>query len=146
MLSTFGGLLMKSLAYTVSTSKSIDESVAAIEERCSAHGFRVLHIHDMAATLAERGYPRAPLKIVELCNARYATKMLERDLTAALMLPCPVVVFEENGGTKIGTVLPSVMAELLPGRSLEFTAEQIEFALVAIVNESAEETVPLPVS
>ena len=146
MLSTLGGLPMKSLAYTVSTSKSIDESVAAIEQCCGAHGFRVLHIHDLAAALAEKGYPREPLKIVEVCNARYAAKLLERDLSAALMLPCPIVVCEENGGTKITTLLPSVMAELLPGRSLEFTAEQIEFALVAIVNESAEDTVPLPVS
>jgi len=103
-------------------------------------------ISDIAATLAEKGFPREPLKIVEICNARYASKMLERDISAALMLPCPIVVFQENGATRISTVLPSVMAELLPGRSLEFTAEQVEFALVALVNESAEDTVPLPVA
>ncbi|WP_109486563.1 DUF302 domain-containing protein [Occallatibacter savannae] len=137
---------MKNLAYTVSTFKSLDEAVAAIEENCGAHGFRVLHIHDLAAALAEKGFPRDPIKIVEVCNARYASKMLERDLTAALMMPCPIAVYQENGSTKISTVLPSVIAELLPGRSLEFTAEQVEFALLAIVNESAEEKVPLPVA
>jgi uncharacterized protein (DUF302 family) len=137
---------MKSLAYTVPTSKSIDEAVAAIEQNCSAHGFRVLHVHDIAAALAEKGFPRDPLKIVEVCNARYASKMLERDSTAALLLPCPIVVCQQNGETRISTMLPSVMAELLPGRSLEFTAEQVEFALVAIVNESAEAVIPLPVS
>lgn len=137
---------MKNLAYTVTASKSLDEAVAAIEQHCADHGFRVLHIHDIAATLAEKGFPREPLKIVEVCNARYASKMLDRDINAALMLPCPIVVYQENGVTKISTVLPSVMAELLPGRSLEFTAEQVEFALIAMVNESAEETMPLPVS
>src|SRR5579885_3037391 len=146
MLSTLGGLPMKNLAYTVSASKSLDEAVAAIEQNCGAHGFRVLHIHDIAATLAEKGYTRDPMKIVAVCNARYASKLLERDISAALMLPCPIVVYQENGSTKISTVLPSVMAELLPGRSLEFTAEQVEFALLALVNESAEETVPLPVA
>lgn len=135
---------MKSLAYTVPTTKSLDEAVAAIEQNCGAHGFRVLHIHDIAATLAEKGFPREPLKIVEVCNARYASKMLERDLTAALMLPCPIVVYEENGQTRISTMLPSVFAELLPGRSLEFTAEQVEFAILAIVNQSAEQAIPLP--
>lgn len=137
---------MKNLAYTLPTPKSIDEAVAAIEQNCGAHGFRVLHIHDIAAALAEKGFPRDPLKIVEVCNARYASKMLDRDLSAALMMPCPIVVYQENGATKISTVLPSVLAELLPGRSLEFTAEQMEFALLAIVNESAEEKVPLPVA
>lgn len=138
---------MKNPAYTVPTSKSVDEAVAAIEQSCAAHGFRVLHVHDIAADLAEKGYPRDPLKIVEICNARYASKMLERDLTAALMLPCPIVVSQQSSGTKISTMLPSVIAELLPGRSLEFTAEQVEFAVVAIVDEAAaEEIVPLPVS
>ena len=134
---------MKTLAYTVPTSKSVDEAVAAIEQSCAAHGFRVLHVHDIAATLAEKGFPRDPL---EVCNARYAAKMLERDLAAALMLPCPIVVYHQNGESRISTMLPSVIAELLPGRSLEFTAEQVEFALVAIVNESAEAIIPLPVS
>lgn len=137
---------MKNPAYTVPTSKSVDEAVAAVEQSCTAHGFRVLYIHDIAADLAEKGYPRDPLKIVEICNARYASKMLERDVTAALMLPCPIAVYQQNGGTRISTMLPSVIAELLPGRSLEFTAEQVEFALVAIVNESAEAIIPLPVS
>ena len=129
---------MKNLAYTVPTSKSVDEAVAAVEQNAPAHGFRVLHIHDIAAALAEKGFSREPLFIVEVCNARYAAKMLERDMTAALMLPCPIVVYQENGETKISTMLPSVVAELLPGRSLEFTAEQVEFALLAIVNDSAK--------
>jgi len=146
MLSTLEGPAMKSLAYTVPTSKSLDEAIAAIEQNCGAQGFRVLHIHDIAAALAKNGFPRDPLKIVEVCNARYAAKMLDRDMTAALMLPCPIVVYQENGQTQISTMLPSVIAELLPGRSLEFTAEQVEFALLAIVNESAKEKIPLPVS
>ena len=146
MLSTLGGIRMKSLAYTVPTAKSIDEAIAAIQENAPAHGFCVLHIHDIAADLAEKGFPRDPLKIVELFNARYASKMLERDLTAALMLPSPIVVYQENGQTRISATLPSVVAELLPGRSIEFTAEQVEFALVAIVSESAEEKIPLPVA
>ena len=52
MLSTLGGIRMKSLAYTVPTAKSIDEAIAAIQENAPAHGFCVLHIHDIAADLA----------------------------------------------------------------------------------------------
>jgi hypothetical protein len=51
---------MKSLAYTIPTTKSFDDVVAAIEHNTAAHGFRVLHVHDIAAALAEKGFQREP--------------------------------------------------------------------------------------
>ena len=38
---------------TVTTNRPFDEAVAAIEKTAAANGFRVLHVHDVAATLAE---------------------------------------------------------------------------------------------
>ena len=134
---------MRNLAYTVSTAKSLGDAISAVEQSAAAHGFRVLHVHDMAATLAEKGFPREPIKIVEICNARYAAKVLEKDITAALMLPCPIAVYEQQGQVRISTMLPSVMADLFPGKSLEFVAEQVEFAIVSIVNESAAVAAPV---
>ena len=128
---------MKTLAYTVSTAKSFEEAIAAVVENTAAHGFRVLHVHDMAAALAERGFTREPLKIVEICNAKYANDVLKKDVTAAVMLPCPVVVCQQDGCTSISTMLPSAIAGFFPGNSLEFIAEQVELAVLAIVNESA---------
>ncbi len=135
---------MNSLAYTVPTSKDIDEAIEAIKENASLHGFRILHIHDIAATLAEKGFAREPMKIVEVCNAKYAHDVLEKDPVTALMLPCPIVGYQQNGKTNISPMLPSVMAELLPGRNLEFTAELVEFALLAIGNQSAGDAMPVP--
>ena len=128
---------MKNLAYTIPTPRSFDEAVAAVQQNTAAHGFRVLHVHDMAASLAEKGFPREPLKIVEICNARYASEVLEKDITAVLMLPCPVAVYQQEGKVHISTMLPSAIAGFFPGKSLEFVAEQVELAVLAIVNESA---------
>jgi len=129
---------MQNLGYTVRTAKSMDEAVSSVEQNTTAHGFRVLHIHDMAASLAEKGFAREPLKIVEICNAKYAYDLLAKDVTAALMLPCPIAVYQLNGQTSISTMKPSAIAEFFPGRSLEFVAEQVEAAVLAIVNESAQ--------
>ncbi len=135
---------MREILYTVTTKKNFEAAVGAVEQKSAEHGFRVLHVHDVAATLAEKGFAREPMKIVEVCNAKYAHDVLEKDPVTALMLPCPIVVYQQNGKTNISTMLPSVMAELLPGRSLEFTAELVEFALLAIGNQSAGDAMPVP--
>lgn len=128
---------MKNFEYTVKTSKLFDEAVSAVEQNTAAKGFRVLHTHDVAATLAEKGFQRGPLKIVEICNAKYANEVLQKDITAALMLPCPITVYEKEGETYISTMLPSVIGEFFPGKGIEPVAAQVEKAVVAIVDESA---------
>jgi uncharacterized protein (DUF302 family) len=60
---------MEYFEYTVETQKSFDDAVAAVEERSKDKGFGVLHIHDVKATLAAKGFERTPLKIIEICNA-----------------------------------------------------------------------------
>ena len=128
---------MKNFEYTMKTSKSFDEAVIAVEQNTAAKGFRVLYTHDVAATLAEKGFQREPLKIVEICNAKYANEVLQKDITTALMLPCPITVYQKDGKTHISTMLPSVIGEFFPGKGIEPIAAQVEQAVVAIVNESA---------
>ena len=131
---------MKSLSYTVATAKPMDEAVRAVEENTAAYGFRVLHVHDIAAIFAEKGVVREPLKIVEVCNATYAYEALEIDVNAALLLPCPIAVYQREGQTYVSTMKPSAVAGFFPG-SLEFVADQVEAAVLAIVDDAAAEPV-----
>jgi len=129
---------MKEFEHSVVTSKTFDEAVKAVEENTAAKGFRVLHTHDVAATLAEKGFQREPLKIVEVCNAKYAHEVLQKDVTAAMMLPCPILIYQQDGKTHISTMLPSVMETFFPGKGIETVAALVEKAVVAIVDESAK--------
>ena len=43
---------------TVETAKGFDEAVAATEAKSKEKGFGVLHIHDVKATLAGKGFER----------------------------------------------------------------------------------------
>ena len=81
---------MKTFEKTISTNKSFDDAVAAVEKKTAEKGFQVLYTHDVAATLAEKGFAREPLKIIEICNAKYASQVLDKEVKLALMMPCPI--------------------------------------------------------
>ena len=127
---------MKNFEYTVISGKSFDETVKAIEQKSAEKGFRVLHTHDVAATLTEKGFPREPLKIVEICNARAASEVLKKDVKTSLMLPCPISVYTEQGKTFISTLLPSSIADFFPQAGIEAIAADVEKTVLAIVNEA----------
>ncbi len=128
---------MRGFEHTLTSRKSFDDAVAAVERIAAEKGFRVLHTHDVAATLAEKGFPREPLKIVEVCNAKYASQVLNRDVKISLMLPCPISVYVEGGTTHLSTMLPTTISEFFPDAGIDEVAAQVEKTVLEIVAESA---------
>lgn len=122
--------------HTVISGKPFDEAVAAVEAKAAEMGFRVLHTHDVAATLAEKGFPREPLKIVEVCNARIASEALEKDAEIAVMLPCPISVYVQDGKTHISTMLPSAMVLFFPVAGVDELVGLVEDAVRQIMEKA----------
>lgn len=122
--------------HTVITEKTFDDAVGAVQKKSAEKGFRVLHTHDVAATLTEKGFDREPLKIVEVCNAKYASEVLKQDIELALMLPCPISVFVQEGKTHISTMLPSALSEFFPDAGIENLAAEVEKTVLEIIEES----------
>jgi len=129
---------MSDALYTVETRKSFEEAVASVERTSLTKGFRVLHTHDIAATLAEKGFPREPMKIVEVCNARLSSLMLSDDPRVAVLLPCPIVIYHEKGVTHITTMRPTAMLSMFPEAGMDNVATLVEKTLLEIVNEAKE--------
>ena len=50
--------------YTVTTEKLFDDAVATVEQETKKAGFRVLYIHNVTKTLAEKGITLAPFKLI----------------------------------------------------------------------------------
>jgi uncharacterized protein (DUF302 family) len=124
------------MEYTVETKKPFDEAVRAIEQAASERGFRVLHTHDVAADLAEKGFVREPLKIIEICNARFANEVLSKEIRAALMLPCPITVYQREGKIFLSTLLPAVIASFYPEAGIESVASEVQKIVVEIVDQA----------
>ena len=122
--------------YTVDTSKSVDAATAEVERLAAEKGFKVLATHDVTATLAGKGFNRPPMKIVEVCNAKYAYEVLRVDPKISLMLPCPISVYEDNGKTYISTMLPTIMADMFPGEVVASVAREVEAVVKDIINEA----------
>ncbi len=121
-------------AYTITTSKSFSEVEQCIQNAVAAKGFRVLHVHDVQATFAEKGIQRDPYKIIEVCNVKYANQALKADTLIGLMMPCKINVFVENGATKISLLKPSLLATFFPQAKLDSMAQEIETILTAVVD------------
>jgi uncharacterized protein (DUF302 family) len=127
---------MELFDYTVKTDKSFDEAVLAIEAKSKEKGFGVLHIHDVKATLAAKGFEREPLKIIEICNAKYASRVLSKDIKISLMLPCPISVYVEDGKTYLSALRPKMIADFYPQADIKSVAEEVDRIVLTIVDES----------
>ena len=123
--------------YTVTTARPFAEAVEAVVSAAAAHGYRVQFVHDVAQTLAEKGFDREPVTIVEMCNARHASEVLARDIKIGLMLPCPVMVCEQAGEVFISPMRPSLLGSFFPEAHLDEIAAEVEAQIVAIVDEAA---------
>lgn len=123
-------------AYTLESTKPFDQVTAAIEENTAKHQFRVLAVHDVQATLAEKGLQRGPLKIIEVCNARFAHQALQKEAEVALFMPCRFAVYSEGDKTVVKLGRPSMIAEMMPDAGLEELATDVEVTLKRVMQES----------
>lgn len=128
---------MRQLDYTVETGKDFDEAVEAVKQGVADAGFRVLSIHDLAATLAEKGFERERVTIVEMCSAKYASQVLAADVKIGLMLPCPIMVYAEQGKVFITTMRPTLIQDFFPEADIETPAKQVEDVLIAVIDKAA---------
>ena len=124
------------LGYTTKSKREFDEAVARIEEITAAKGFRVLHIHDVKATLQEKGFERGPFKIIEICNARFAHSVLGITEDVGLFMPCKINVYVKDGETVISAVRPSMIGDFFAEPRLKELAEEVDIIVRSIVDEA----------
>lgn len=123
--------------YTVETSKSREEAVQALEENLKEEKFGVLWNFDLTAKLQEKGTDfNTPYTILEVCNPEEANRVLSEDLMVGYFLPCKIVVYEENGNTKIGMPRPSALIEMVKNETVEEQAADIEKRMISCIDKT----------
>jgi len=121
-------------AYTQSSQKSFDDVVRGVQDAVAAKCFRVLHVHDVQATFADKGITREPYRIIEVCNVKYANQAITADPLVGLMMPCKINVWTEKGETKIALLLPSLLADFFPQANLGNLGREVEAILRDVVD------------
>jgi uncharacterized protein (DUF302 family) len=76
-------------------------------------------------------------RIFEVCNPHQAKRVLEANLEVSTALPCRISVYEEGGVTKLATIKPTALIALYESPDLRGAAEEVEQALVRIMDEAA---------
>jgi len=123
--------------YSVTTNKTVDEAVAALEVSLQANKFGVLWQLDIPATLQKKGVDfTTPYRVLEVCNPHEAKKVLSQNPLVGYFLPCKIVVYEADGQTHIGMPRPSVLMDVIHDLALAGIAEEVETSLIQAVNEA----------
>lgn len=122
--------------YTVTTKKSLDKAVSAVEGETKNAGFKVLYIHEVTATLAEKGFTIEPFKIIEICNAKSAYTVLQADMKIGLCLPCKINVYKKNGKTYISGMRPIVLPQFFPKVNLGNLPTEVDEIIRGIIDRS----------
>ncbi len=124
--------------YIVDTDKPFDRASADLESAVKRHGFGVLHVHDLGATLRSKGIPfDEQCKVFEVCNPGQAAKVLATDMRLNMALPCRISVFTDSGRTRIGLIKPAQMLSALSkDAALMQVAREVEDQTIRMVDEA----------
>lgn len=130
--------LFDEVRYVVATKKSVDQAQAALTAAAQARKFGVLHVYDLKATLAGKGFALEPeVRVLEVCSPSHADRVLKSDVAMNMALPCRVSVWQEGGETRIGMIRPKAMLEMLTSLpALRVVAEEVERLMVEMVDEA----------
>jgi uncharacterized protein (DUF302 family) len=124
--------------YIVETEKTFIQAAIDLEASVKRHGFGVLHVHDLGATLRGKGVAfEEACKVYEVCNPQQAAKVLASDMRLNMALPCRVSVFTEKGTTKIGFIEPvQMLSALSRDPALMTVAREVEDMIVRMVEDA----------
>jgi uncharacterized protein (DUF302 family) len=124
--------------YMVDSGKPFDQASADLESAVKRHGFGVLHIHDLGATLRGKGIAFAgECKIFEVCNPGQAARVLASDMRLNMALPCRISVFTDHGKVRIGLIKPvQMLSALSQDPALLQVAREVEDKTIRMVDEA----------
>lgn len=104
---------------------TVEDAIARVSEALKANGFGVLTKIDIRETLKKKiDVDFRPYVILGVCNPKLAHKALQGESAIGLLLPCNVVVQEDDGGALVSFADPKAMFELVPNAAIEDVATE----------------------
>ena len=117
--------------FSVQVSCGFDEAIDKVTEALKTEGFGVLTEIDVKAVLKKKiGVDRKPYTILGACNPQLANQAINADPDIGLLLPCNVVVREEdNGVITVAFMDPNAVLGLVEQSGVEQLAGEVRAKL-----------------
>ena len=118
-------------AFTTKFSGGFDEAVERVTEELSKEGFGVLTEIDVKATLKKKlDIDKRPYKILGACNPVLANQALTAEPDIGLLLPCNVIVREDDDGSiTVGFMDPAAVMTLVDKEGVGELANEVKARL-----------------
>ena len=111
-----------------------EQALEKVTEALKGEGFGVLTRIDVKAILKEKlGADFRKYVILGACNPPLAHRALGTDLDVGLLLPCNVVVYEENGGSVVAIADPMAMLGIIHQPEIENVAREARAKLKRVI-------------
>jgi uncharacterized protein (DUF302 family) len=114
---------------------SFDEALERTREALKSHGFGILCEIDIQEKMREKlGVEFRKYKILGACNPPLAYQALQEEIGLGLLLPCNVVVYEEDDQTVVAAIDAGKMLSIVGNKKLEETASVVNEKLREVIN------------
>jgi len=124
----------RQLEMTVVSQYTFAVTIETIKRAATAEKYGVQGVHELSKILTEKGFPRENLTVVEVCHPAHATEALNNDVLAALMMPCPILIWQEDGRVLVSTIDTRVMAKMYRGSGMSGVGETVYRSLKKILS------------
>lgn len=112
-----------------------ESAVELVKEQLVHAGFGILTAIDVKQKLEEKlDIDFKKYVILGACDPANACKALMAEETIGLMLPCNVIVYENDGGTTVGVIRPTVTMQMIDNLDLKRIAKDIERRLKNVID------------
>lgn len=102
-----------------------EQAIEKVTAALKAEGFGVLTEIDVKATLKKKlDVDFRRYVILGACNPKLAHQALNSELEIGLLLPCNVIVYEEDGGSVVSIVDPIAMLGVVGNPALDAIATE----------------------
>lgn len=126
--------------YTKRTDLAFADAVRKAKEELAKEGFGILTEIDVKATIKKKlGVEYDGYLILGACNPALSYKALQAEKEIGLLLPCNVIMYEDDGSVFVSAILPTAAMQVFDNEEVRAVAKEAELKLRKVIDNISSE-------